>query len=191
MKALGLSDSKVILVGDPAVGKTSIIQQYNVQKFEDDAEATIGASFVTKVITTPLGSVQIHIWDTAGQERYRSLIPMYSRNAVAALLVIDVANRSSYDHMEMWLSVIQTNCPPSCRVYCVANKMDLQCAIPLAEFEKWCQEKSFPLFKTSAKQFDTVAPLFQTVAEDILRSGKPMVITALPEAANKKGNGCC
>jgi GTPase SAR1 family protein len=116
---------------------------------------------------------------------------MYSRNAVAALLVLDVSNQQSYEHMEMWLTVIQANCPATCRIYCVANKMDLRCNIPLAEFEKWCQERSFPLFKTSAKEFDTVAPLFANVAEDILRSGRPVVLPNSPQEADKTQSGCC
>jgi small GTP-binding protein len=192
MKGLGLSDSKVILVGDPSVGKTSIIQQYNNRQFEEDAEATIGASFVSKYVDTSLGGVQIHIWDTAGQERYRSLIPMYSRNAMSAILVLDVSSQSSYDHLEMWLSIIQSHCPPSCKVYIVANKMDLEPRIPLAELKKWAEAKGYPLFQTSAKEFQTVAPVFGAVAEDILRAGKPQTEPVGTELTVRPADrGCC
>jgi small GTP-binding protein len=68
MKPIGVADSKVILVGEPSVGKTSIIQQYNLRSFEEEAEATIGASFAAKNVETSHGEVQIHIWDTAGQD---------------------------------------------------------------------------------------------------------------------------
>jgi small GTP-binding protein len=190
MKAVEVLESKVILVGDTSVGKTSIIQQYNTHTFDNQGEATIGASFITKCVSTPLGNVHIHIWDTAGQERYRSLIPMYSRNATAAILVLDVGNRQSYEHMAMWLTVIQTNCPASCRVYCIANKIDLECNIPIAEFERWCQEKSLPLFRTSATQFETVAPVFETIAEDILRSGKTIAVPKRPVLVEKRTE-CC
>jgi small GTP-binding protein len=190
MKGLSTSDSKVIFVGDPSVGKTSIIQQYHLNKFEEEAEATIGASFVSRNVDTPLGGVQIHIWDTAGQERYRSLIPMYSRNAAAAILVLDVTNQQSYDHTEMWLSIIQANCPPSCRIYFVANKMDLEVAIPLSDFEAWCEARSAKLYKTTAKEFKSVAPIFEEVAVDILKSAKPVTeLTSIELSGEKKG--CC
>jgi small GTP-binding protein len=191
MRSLNLSDSKVILVGDPSVGKTSIVQQYHTQKFGADAEPTIGASFVSKSVTTPLGEVQIHIWDTAGQERYRSIIPMYSRNAVAALLVVDVSNAQSYENIEMWRSLIRANCAANCRVYCVANKIDLEAVIPIEKLEEWCQEKGFPLFKTSAKEYDTIAPLFGTVAEDILRFSRPILAAANTALEAQKSEGCC
>jgi small GTP-binding protein len=191
MKGLGLSDSKVILIGDPSVGKTSIIQQYHCNKFEEDSEATIGASFVSQYVDTPLGGVQIHIWDTAGQERYRSLIPMYSRNAAAAILVLDVANQQSYEHIEMWLSIVQANCPSACKVYFVANKIDLEPVIPLSDFEAWCEARSAKLYKTTAKEFKTVAPIFEAVAEDILKSARPITGLLTPQIVREKEKGQC
>jgi small GTP-binding protein len=191
MRTLNLSDAKVILVGDPSVGKTSIVEQYHSQKFEANGEPTIGASFISKSVATPLGEVQIHIWDTAGQERYRSIIPMYSRNAVAALLVVDVSNLHSYESIEMWLSLVRANCAANCRVYCVANKTDLEPVIPVRELEERCRELGHPLFKTCAMEYDTIAPLFETVAEDILRFSRPSVAARGAALEGEKRGGCC
>jgi small GTP-binding protein len=190
---IGGSDSKVIFLGDPSVGKTSIIQQYHTHHFTDDADATIGASFVSREIASAHGPVQVRIWDTAGQERYRGLIPMYSRNAMAALLVVDVTNQASYEHVGMWLSLVQTNCAACCQIYIVANKCDLECAIPIAKLEEWAKEHGYPLFRTSAKQYESVAVVFAAVADRLGSAAKVRVAQtmAAPRARTPEKTGCC
>jgi small GTP-binding protein len=191
MRGLGLADSKVILVGDPSVGKTSIIQQYNMRQFDEEGEATIGASFVSKLIDTSHGPVQVHIWDTAGQERYRGLIPMYSRNAVASLLVVDVTNPKSYENLEMWLSIVQANCARDCQTYVVANKTDLDPVIPLDKLEEWATARSFPFFRTSAKDYKSVAVVFEAVAEQVGQMVQGKTENAAAPQPNTKNEGCC
>ena len=83
------NEHKVIIVGDSAVGKTSIIMRFHRNAFFPDHQATVGASFISKTIETKHGNVVLNTWDTAGQEKYRSLVPMYSRNASAAIVVFD------------------------------------------------------------------------------------------------------
>jgi small GTP-binding protein len=194
MKPLGLQDSKVILVGNESVGKTSILEQYTSHVFNEGTDPTIGASFVLKNIETRSGLVQIHIWDTAGQERYRSLIPMYSRNAVAAIIVVDVTNRESWEKVGMWLSIVQGNFSPDCRFYLVANKVDLEILVAIDDLEQWAETQQFPFFKTSARDLTSVSAVFEKVAEDIVEFSKtsPELMNGpsrLPSGSEKKG--CC
>lgn len=119
-KAQTNPDAKVIIVGDLAVGKTSILNQFEKHEFDETVESTVGAGFVTQQMETSHGLVNLLMWDTAGQERYRSLIPMYSRNASAALIVVDVNNPSSADSVFAWNTLLKENCPRKCRVYVVA-----------------------------------------------------------------------
>jgi small GTP-binding protein len=194
MEIRGVVDSKVILVGDASVGKTSIIQQFSKHIFDDDGipDPTIGASFVSKLVETSSGSVQIHIWDTAGQERYRSLIPMYSRNAVAAIIVIDITSYVSFEHLDMWVSTVKTGCPPDCRMYIVANKIDLPPIVPMSDLEKWCIAHKYPLFRTSAKDYRSVAPMFERVAEDVAARVRPSGYSVAPVPnTDRDGAGCC
>jgi small GTP-binding protein len=159
--------SKVILLGDPSVGKTSILQQYNLHQFDATIDATIGANLISKLIRTPTGSVQIHIWDTAGQERYRSLMPMYTRNSAAAIIVLDVANIQSFRTLDSWLGLVRDNSGTDCQVFIAANKMDLEVVIPMQELEHWCTIHDCLFFRVCAKEFDSVDRLFQRVAEGL------------------------
>lgn len=159
--------SKVIIVGDPSVGKTSIISQFNFRVFDVTVESTVGAAYISKSVSTDNGPVVLHVWDTAGQERYRSLIPMYARNAVAAILVVDVTSQSSYESVDHWFTTLKENCSPNCRIYLVANKMDLEPQIPVGDLGTWGEIRELPFFKCTAMEYDSVAPIFNRIAQDL------------------------
>jgi small GTP-binding protein len=191
----GSSDPKVILMGEMAVGKTSIIQQYGSRVFDSEIEVTLGTSFMVKQVETPLGATQIHIWDTAGQERYRSVIPMYIRNAAAAILVVDITNQYSFDKVDIWLNMAEEHCGKGCAIYVVANKIDLEPAMQIDDIRNWATNHTFPFFKTSAKDYESVARLFERVAEDLIKSRTARTppaggLTATPEKRGG-GGGCC
>ncbi|VDK65853.1 unnamed protein product [Anisakis simplex] len=98
------SKAKVVSLGNSGVGKTSIIYH---QRYGNDLNsahnATIGASFVTCEADIGGESIQLQIWDTAGQERFRCMVPMYMRNAAAALIVYDITSRKSFNDVEKWI----------------------------------------------------------------------------------------
>lgn len=160
-------DTKVIIVGDLSVGKTSIITQFDKHTFSANPESTVGANFVSREVESSRGPVTLLLWDTAGQERFRSLIPMYSRNAAAALLVVNSASAQGLDSLSEWHSVLTQNCPKSCRIYVIANKIDLECRIRMDELRKWAESHEYPLFESSAMSYESVEPIFKRVAEDL------------------------
>jgi len=64
--------------------------------YQSDRESTIGAAFLTQTISLDDNTtVKFEIWDTAGQERYKSLAPMYYRNANCAVVVYDITQAVS------------------------------------------------------------------------------------------------
>lgn len=94
---------KVVLIGDGGVGKTSIRVQYIHRRFTSNYKATIGADFITKDVHLEDGkSVSMQIWDTAGQERFQSLGIAYYRGADACIIVFDVTNPDSFNHVLNW-----------------------------------------------------------------------------------------
>ncbi|KAG7128246.1 Vacuolar protein sorting-associated protein 21 like [Verticillium longisporum] len=84
------SSVKLVLLGEAAVGKSSLVLRFVNNDFQENKEPTIGAAFLTQKCNLPTRTIKFEIWDTAGQERFASLAPMYYRNAQAALVVYDL-----------------------------------------------------------------------------------------------------
>lgn len=118
---------KLVLLGESAVGKSSIVHRFVKNTFDDMRESTIGAAFLTQSITLPETNttVKFEIWDTAGQERYKSLAPMYYRNANAALCVYDITSRASFGKAQDWIKELRKQAPEGIVVALVGNKADL------------------------------------------------------------------
>lgn len=83
---------KLVLLGDSAVGKSSLVLRFVRNSFSEHQESTIGAAFLTQTLQVAGDGVKLEIWDTAGQERYHSLAPMYYRGAQAAVIVYDISS---------------------------------------------------------------------------------------------------
>jgi Ras-related protein Rab-5C len=85
------TDTNLHPLGESAVGKSSIVLRFVKDQFDSYRESTIGAAFLTQTISLDENTtVKFEIWDTAGQERYKSLAPMYYRNANCAVVVYDI-----------------------------------------------------------------------------------------------------
>ena len=96
----GVVSFKLVLLGESSVGKSSIALRFVKDQFEDFRESTIGAAFLTQTVRRDENTtVKLEIWDTAGQERYKSLAPMYYRNAHCAIVVYDITQELSLIHI--------------------------------------------------------------------------------------------
>lgn len=86
---------KLVLLGEAAVGKSSLVLRFVNGEFQDNKEPTIGAAFLTQKCKVDEKTIKFEIWDTAGQERFHSLAPMYYRNAQAAVVAYDITKTVS------------------------------------------------------------------------------------------------
>ena len=93
---------KIIILGDPGVGKTSILNRFVNDKYSNHYKATIGADFLSKQMMIDDRIVTLQIWDTAGPERFQSLGIVFYRGADACAFVFDVNNKKSFDKLESW-----------------------------------------------------------------------------------------
>ncbi|KAF8665779.1 hypothetical protein AX16_000226 [Volvariella volvacea WC 439] len=119
-------DSKIVIMGNSGVGKTSLLRRYTQNKFDPkNTTSTSGAFFVTKKVYVNGYKVRLQLWDTAGQERFRSMAPMYYRGANAALLLYDITNSSTFHDIRGWLEELKRNCSPDLIIYIVGAKADL------------------------------------------------------------------
>ena len=117
--------AKLVLLGESAVGKSSIALRFVRREFVPNQEATIGAAFLARSVSVPNGTVKLEIWDTAGQERYRSLAPMYYRGASGALVVYDITSGESLRKAMSWIKELRSSGDPNIAIVLVGNKCDL------------------------------------------------------------------
>jgi small GTP-binding protein len=156
---------KVVILGDSAVGKTSIVRWFDEQTFTLSGTPTVGASFLSKAVKVKDTVVILNIWDTAGQERYRSLIPTYAHGAQVAILCYDVANLQSFQALDGWLELFHGFCSTDCPLFLVGNKIDLEFAFPQATAKKWAQDHNAQCMFTSVRESLGITELFAAVAE--------------------------
>ncbi|KAH7047380.1 ras family-domain-containing protein [Macrophomina phaseolina] len=119
------SSVKLVLLGEAAVGKSSLVMRFVNNDFQENKEPTIGAAFLTQKCNLPTRTIKFEIWDTAGQERFASLAPMYYRNAQAALVVYDITKASSLTKAQHWVAELQRQASPGIVIALVGNKADL------------------------------------------------------------------
>jgi small GTP-binding protein len=131
MKAI--YSKKIVLIGPSAVGKTSLVLNLLSGKYNPYSESTIGASFCSKLLEANDGiKDKVEIWDTAGQERYKSLVPMYYRNALGALIVYDVTNTNANEYVNQWIKELKKNADENIKIIIVGNKFNTKLVLPTA-----------------------------------------------------------
>ena len=119
-------NKKIVILGNAAVGKTSIVYRYMYDKFNNVLDTTIGAAFTSKLVLNNDGEKEkIEIWDTAGQERYRALVPMYYRDANAAIIVYDINNNDTITSAKNYIKQLENHGPKNIKIVIVGNKYDL------------------------------------------------------------------
>lgn len=191
-------NSKLVLLGESAVGKSSIVLRFVKSQFSDFQEATIGAAFLTQTVMCgdPPRSVRFEIWDTAGQERYHSLAPMYYRGAQAAIIVYDITNSNSFSRAKAWVNELNDRAP-SVKVLALAgNKLDLDSrrAVSTEEAQSYATENGLIFMETSAKDCTNISELFTALALRLPRdsSANPTGGQQLtdPDAATQN-HKCC
>ncbi|CDW77976.1 rab small monomeric gtpase [Stylonychia lemnae] len=168
---------KLVIIGDSGVGKTSLIQMFEHNKFNQAFKPTIGADFSNKEITLDDRVVTLQIWDTAGQERFQSLGSAFYRGADCCVLVYDVTNNMSFENLLNWKQIFLTKSEPrephTLPFLVLGNKSDVdegQKKISEKEAKKFCNENGEMLcFETSAKNNVNVEAAFQALIARVVK----------------------
>ncbi|GCE99113.1 vacuolar protein sorting-associated protein 21 [Zygosaccharomyces mellis] len=163
---------KLVLLGEAAVGKSSIVLRFVSNDFSENKEPTIGAAFLTQRVNIGEQTVKFEIWDTAGQERFASLAPMYYRNAQAALVVYDVTKPQSFIKARHWVKELHEQASKGIVIALVGNKLDMienggERKVAKEEAERLAEEEGLLFFETSAKSGENVNEVFLGIGEKI------------------------
>ena len=152
---------KIIFLGDPGVGKSSIINRFSQDKFDSNYQATIGLDFHTKNVMIENQNMKLLLYDTAGQEKFRSLIPMYIRDANIIIIVYDINNKDSFTHTSFWINEIKDLKREDSITALVGNKCDMdKKLVTTDEGKNLAKEKGMIFKEVSAKSGLNIENLF-------------------------------
>ena len=162
---------KMVLIGESAVGKTSIIKRFTSDKFEIDSLSSLSAQISSKEIEINSQIYNLDIWDTAGQEKYRALVKVFYKNSKAIILVYDITNQKSFDEVKnYWFPQTKENSDKDVVYGLVGNKSDLYDKEEVNENEarEFAKEINAIFFLTSALNKNGINDLFNQLAQKIV-----------------------
>ena len=161
---------KICLLGDAAVGKTSLVYRFIENKFRDNYKSTLGVNLLKKDLRLDkYGGVSAQIWDLGGQESFKSLRKLYLEGANGALIIYDTTKRKTFEKLNEWVQSFREsrgNRP----LLLIGNKIDLIESIKVEENEAkhYAQENAMNFITTSAKTGENVEDAFKALIETIL-----------------------
>ncbi|XP_060090834.1 ras-related protein Rab-39A [Heteronotia binoei] len=181
--AIWLYQFRLIVLGDSTVGKSCLLHRFAEGRFPGPVKSdpTVGVDFYSRLVEIEPGKrVKLLLWDTAGQERFRSITRSYYRHSVGGLLVFDITNRSSFDHVCDWLEEAKMHADPFQLVFIlVGHKCDLesQRQVSREEAEELASACGMKYIETSAKDATNVEESFTILTTDIYELVKKGEIT--------------
>jgi small GTP-binding protein len=118
---------KLALLGDPAVGKTSLINRYTQEGFKENYQPTLGVNIVMKKLKIKEYEIQLAIWDIAGQDKYDLTRKMFFEGCAGSLLVYDITRSATFDRIQSkWLEDFRKFARQDGVYILIGNKVDLQ-----------------------------------------------------------------
>ena len=182
---------KIIVIGNSGVGKSCLTLKATQDIFKEDFASTIGFQFFSFHVKINDIVFKLQIWDTCGQEIYRSLITNFYRSTALAITCYSVNDRKSFEEAEIWLKQVKMNSDPDCKVFLIANKIDLpNRVVSSEEGMKYKKDNDFECYmETSAKTGVNVRELFVNCALALYKElPKYMKEKEILEESNNKFN---
>jgi small GTP-binding protein len=160
---------KVIVVGDPAVGKTSLLTKFATNKFKEIYLPTVGVNIVKEPIKLKEinATINLMFWEVAGQPQFYMLHRPYFNGADGMLLVYDMTRSSTFSNITNWYSSAEKFGLSSIPRILIGNKVDLKeerkIILPMAEHLS--EKLNAPYYETSALTGEIVKEVFHKIAE--------------------------
>lgn len=161
--------AKILIIGDPRVGKSCILAQFAENFYTPDTLMTIGIDCKTKKIKIDDTLMKLQIWDTAGQEKYKSITQNFYKNAMGVIMVFDLTDTKSFDNIQKWLGQVRANSSETVCLLLVGNKCDDKeyRAVSQEKINAFTADTGIPYIETSAKENINIQEAFEKIARDI------------------------
>lgn len=158
---------KVVIIGDPTVGKTSLIRRFADNKFEGNYLPSIGADFTLKIIEFEKIQAILTIWDIGGQKEFDAIRSFYYYGANAGIMVFDCTRPETYSNLiNKWAAPFKEGVGEAIPCIILCNKIDMEKQRVITEQQ--CDEISatlgYPVYLTSAKSGENVHIAFEQIA---------------------------
>ncbi|MBC6418947.1 MAG: GTP-binding protein [Prochloron sp. SP5CPC1] len=173
---MAIIDRKICLVGDFAVGKTSLIRRFVENKFSDEYLTTVGVKISRKMVQlAPEIDVRLLIWDLERQTKFNRIVPSYLKGAKGAIMVGDLTRPETIDHLEshikLFLGINQKG-----GILLALNKSDLVSDIKREKVMEMTQFPDYPqvlrTYVTSAKTGAYVDEMLVKLANTVMKTDK-------------------
>ncbi|MFX0082784.1 MAG: Rab family GTPase [Candidatus Hodarchaeota archaeon] len=169
---------KIIVVGDPTVGKTSLILRYTNNAFRRSYVSTLGVHVSNKIFKTEDSTIiQLVLWDVGGQERFKLMRKQFYQGSDAILLVFDLTNPETFSNIPVWFLDIKkqiNKLDEDFTGYIIGNKKDLKEDIKITadNAQKLADQMNLKYLETSALSGENVDYAFTTLAKFLYESRK-------------------
>ena len=196
-------DIKVILVGETATGKTSLINTSIGLEFQEKVDSTQSSSIMQKKMEINKKTYSINLWDTIGQEQFRSLTKIFMKGAKIVIFVYDITRLNTFEQLDFWYDSTREVLGDKPVLGIVGNKSDLYYkeAVKEEDAEEYAKNKGIPFKLCSAKTpklfCDFLEELVKKYIEKMERKLEQSVVDGLKlddvddEGKSKKKGKCC
>ena len=158
---------RVLLLGDPSTGKEELVNRYISSFFLDDTKLTIGVDFCSKTQEFRGKKVKLQFWVFGGERRFRFLLHQYCKGNNAAMIMYDITNRLSLDHLPEWTQIIREHAG-DIPIILIGNKLDLEKSRSVTKEEGILAAKKYNLsayMEMSSKTGKNVEKAFEVITE--------------------------
>ena len=159
---------KLMIIGDQAVGKSSILIRYTEDTFSQNMIGTAGVDFKKKIVDMNNKQIKVLIYDSAGHERFQKITKNFYNGAKGIILVYNINEKKSFDNLQKWVETIQINADNDCEVLLVGNKIDLEKNVLTEEGVKISTDYKTHFIETSAKTGENIDKAFTILLTAIM-----------------------
>ncbi len=164
---------KMLIIGDQAVGKSSLLMRFIDEKFSLSMMGTAGVDMKKKVIENNNQKINFLFYDSAGHDRFRHLTKQHYQGSKGIILAYDVTDKKTFDNVDGWINSIKENADSNAEMIIIGNKIDLtDRAVTTDDAKELYNKHGIEVFEASAKSGDNVKEAFLKLIDNILKNDK-------------------